>query len=359
VVDASTARTSAPASADADCRAAANPSFPAIAAWGEKSVVAYYDGPRVVVAGGSAALEAERPMPVGEVPTAGPALAAGPDGAVLLTVVAAGAGYRLDSRHVAADLSELGRAVPLAPGVDARYTPALVAAGDGFLVGWIDVSSGVGRAMAGRLRADGRPAAAPQGLSPEASNAGAIALSKGPSGVVAAWIDPRLGFSPLYVSAGGTRGEFGPAEVALTTGSVSSTPFVAVAGGEDGDALLAWGHMGPLGQDYLSRALRHPGAPPPPPTPLSRADAYATLHAALLREGNGWVALWDEPTGTGRRPPTAVRLQRLDRSGAPRGGATTLAPGGGVAAIRDGDSIRVAVRRGSSICALVLDRGGQ
>lgn len=343
-------------SIEGGCRPANAPSFPSIAAVTGEAVVAFYDGAFTVVApaSGEGGSQIPRSSAQSAAPSAGPALAWGRDGSLLLTVEpgASGDGHRIVARRLARDLSPTGPPLEVAAAADPRYAPALVSFARRWVMGWIDTSTGSGRAVVRVLEPDGRATEPQHLLSPEASTAGGLALSSGPAGILAAWIDPRLGFSPIYAARGSPGGLFDDAVTVLPTGSVAGVPFVTVAAGPGDEGLIVWAHMGPLGQDYLSRAFFRVGGPSPRSAPLCRVDAYTTLRAAALRLADGWAILWDEPTTTGRWPPTVVRWQRIDQESATD--PQTIGPGQGVAATLVGDRPVAAFRRGTSICVAAL-----
>lgn len=280
-----------------------------------------------------------------------PGLAGGQGVGALGTIEGPVPSHRVLVRVVDATLGAEGPERAIAESADSRYGPAVVAFGDGWLVGWIDASGEVGRALVRRLARDGAPVADAQVLSEQPTGAAAIALSVSEDRALAAWIDPHLGFSPLAIAWSDPEGRFGPPRIVTTTGSIDRSAMVDVAAGPASSGLLVWGHVGGLGQDFLTRTLLPRAEEPARPVSLNRVDAYASLRAAAMSRPDGWGVAWDAPTTTGRAPPTAVKVQWLDAAGAAAGAALDLGPGGGVvAAASPRGEWALAFRRGMSVC---------
>jgi hypothetical protein len=337
------------------CRPASAPSWPAVAWIGDAPAVAFYDGDRTRLArvpdGETRDLARIAVMLAGGAMMTAPGLAGGHDGGLLATIEGPVPAHRLLVRGVGAALDAEGPARVIAESVDSRYGPAVLAFGDGWLVGWIDASGEVGRALVRRLARDGTPVVGAQVLSERPTGAASVALSAHEGRALAAWIDPHLGFSPLAIAWSDPEGQFGPPQIVTTTGSVDRSAMVHVAAGPASSGLLVWGHVGGLGQDFLSQTLLPRGDEHARPQPLNRVDAYASLRAVALARPDGWGIAWDVPTTTGRAPPTAMKLQWLDRAGAASGDAVDLGPGGGVTAATGArGELALAFRRGMSVC---------
>lgn len=337
------------------CRPASAPSWPAVAWIGEAPAVAFYDGDRTRLArvpeGDSRELARIAVMLTSGAEMAAPGLGGGRDGGLLATIEGPLPRHRLLVRAVDASLGVQGPERPVAESVDSRYGPAVLRFGDGWLVGWIDASGDVGRALVRRLAHDGAPVAEAGVLSEQPTGAAALVLSAAEDRALAAWIDPHLGFSPLTIAWSDPEGRFGPPRIVTTTGSIDRSAMVGAAAGPASSGLLVWGHTGGLGQDFLSQTLLPRGDEPARPRPLNRIDAYASLRAAALARPDGWGVAWDAPTTTGRAPPTAVKLQWLDEAGAAAGEPADLGPGGGVTASTNaGGALALAFRRGMSVC---------
>ena len=340
------------------CRPASVPSWPALAWVGAQPALAYYDGEHTLLARVSegAALDLARPgvsALVGAAPLAPPGLASNRAGTLLATIEGAGPSPRLVVRRVAADLASAGSPREIASSVDARYGPALIALRDGWLIGWIDGAGEVGRALVRRLAPDGAPQGDAQVLSEPPTGAGGLALATFGERVLAAWIDPHLGFSPVSISWADPPGPFAAPRIVTTTGSVNRAAFVAAAAGPGDAGLVVWGHVGALGQDWLSRMTVTAEGDGPRPQPVSRVDAYVTMRASALRRGDRWALAWDAPTTTGRAPPTVVRLQWLGDDGSPRGEPIDVGPGFGVTAANTGPHLALAFVRGLSVCTAI------
>jgi hypothetical protein len=244
------------------------------------------------------------------------------DGAIVAWI----SGTKANGEVRLAQISEAGRLVrslPLAPADGDASRVAVAWAGDGWLVGWVDVRKGGGQVIATKVGRRLQHTARNERITRAAVGPADLALAVRGDIAWIAWSDaresPREGIADIYAmtihASDATRA--GDEARVLATARHSRSPALAPV--SDTRALVAWIEDAPAGVDALAAAMigcldRRASVVCPPvelrqagagqPISIELAPAQGEVHAVMARSGvgGGGVTLDGFRLGAGGAP---------------------------------------------------------